>query len=145
MSSEVSAMMVMFIAALTAAGLVSAVVIGVVGDMSNQLRDQGDNMADAIGTGLAVVNDPKNVPYSDPDLTIYIKNTGSRTLANASLTVLLDGRHENITANSLLGDADRWSPGVVNEITVEEPGLGGDHAVKVIHTPSVSDEMEFRI
>lgn len=145
MGSETTATLVIFIATVAAAGVASAAVVGVIGDMSIELRQQGKNVVSAMGTDLAIVNDPKNVPYDDPDLTIYVKNTGSETLVSEEVTVLLDGTHANFTF-ALLDGADRWSDGVVAELTVDAPGLGNneDHVVRVIHTPSVHDTMNFR-
>lgn len=145
MTADGSTTMIIFIAAVTAAALASAVMVGVIGDMTVELRDQGHNLARALGTDLSIVNDPQNVPYDDPDLTVYVKNTGSAELFPEELTVFVDGVHRDFTSTFLDG-ATSWTQGVVAELTVTAAGLGNneDHTVRVVHTPSVSDDLDFR-
>lgn len=145
MGTEVTSMMVVFIGAVAAAGVASAAIVGVVGDMTFEFREQGTHIAEAMGTDLNLVNDPQNVPYDDgaSNLTLYVKNTGSRALVANETSVFVDGRFRNFTAD-LLGSADRWVHGTVMALYVDVDLASGDHRAKVVHTPSVSDVMDFR-
>lgn len=145
MGTEVTSMMIVFIGAVAAAGVASAAIVGVVGDMTFQFRQQGTNIADAMGTDLKIVNDPQNVPYDDgaTNLTLYVKNTGSRVLVANESSVFVDGRYRNFTSN-LLGSTDRWVHGTVMALYVDVDLASGDHRAKVVHTPSVDDTLDFR-
>lgn len=147
MGTEVTSMLVVFIGAVAAAGLASAAIVGVIGDMTVQLRNQGDNLAQAMGTDLAIVNDPQNVPYDDTDnnLTIYVKNTGSATLTPEEASIFVDGAFATFNATLLGDDADSWIHGTVTKFWVDVNLATGDHTVKVVHTPNIADDMDFRL
>lgn len=146
MGSEASSSMILFIAALAAAAVAGGAMAGIIGEMTLEFRQRGQGLTQAIGTDLAIVNDPKNVPYDDANdnLTIYVKNTGSQTLITEDLTVLVDGDHESFNA-SLLDDVDRWTTGTVQEVVVDVNLASGDHRVRASYTPNVGDTLDFRI
>lgn len=146
MSSEVGAGLVMFIAAVAVAGLAAAGLSKAVGQMATEIDNRGDTLADAIGSDVAIVNDPENVPYDSGTntLTIYLKNTGSKTLVDEELMLLVDGQHETFDARLLEG-ASRWSRGTVLEANVTIDLASGDHTVRAVYTPNLDDELTFRI
>ncbi len=145
MGSEASSGMILFIAAITAAAVAGGAMASVVGKMTFQVQERGEGIADAMGTDLAIVNDPQNVPYDAgaEELTLYVKNTGSTTLLEEELLVLVDGTHTTVNT-TLLDNATRWDHGVTAEVTVNVTLTSGDHRAKVVHTPNVADEMDFR-
>jgi flagellar protein FlaG len=144
MASEVGSSLVLFIAVIAIAGLAAAGLSKAVGSMAVELDQRGQSLADAIGTDIAIVNDPENVPYSSNTLTVYVKNTGSRTLISEDLALLVDGQYEEFDARQLDG-TDSWSQGTVLEANVTI-GLGsGDHRVRALYTPNVNDDLEFRV
>lgn len=147
MSSEVGSSLIMFIAAVGIAGLVAAGLTQALGDVALEVDDRGETLADAIGTDLAIVNDPENVPYDTEGnnvLTIYVKNTGSRTLSSSDLMLLVDGQHETFDERFLDGSAP-WSPGTILEANVTVSLTDGDHRVRALYTPNIADDLEFRI
>lgn len=146
MGSEASSSMVLFIAALAAAAIAGGAMAGVIGEMTLEFRERGSGLTDAIGTDLAIINDPKNVPYDDGanELTVYVKNTGSRALTTEELTILVDGVDEDFNA-TLIQDGERWSTGTVQDLTVDVDLDGGDHRVRAVYTPNVGDTLDFRI
>lgn len=145
MASEVSSSLVLFIAAIAVAGLAGGVMAGIIGDMSNDLRERGSAMSDALATDVAIVNDPDNVPYDGGTnaLTIYVKNTGTQTLAPEDLLVLVDGQAVT-TSMSLLEGASKWHPQGVLEVTATTALASGDHSIHVSYQ-TVSDKLSFRV
>lgn len=144
MSSEVGSSLVLFIAVMAVAGLAAAGLSQAVGSMAVEIDDRGRSLADAIGTDLAIVNDPENVPYDGSTLTIYVKNTGSRSLVSEELAILVDGQYEEFDARTL-GDSDRWTKGTVLEANLTVTLDSGDHRVRALYTPNIADELEFRV
>lgn len=145
MASEVGSTLLLFIAAVGVAALAGGVMAGVVNDMASELRDRGGAMADALATDVAIVNDPDNVPYDAgaDQLTVYVKNTGTATLAPEDLLVLVDGQAVQ-TSTQLLEGAQKWHPQGVLEVTVTAVLATGDHSVHVSYQ-TVSDRMSFRV
>ena len=146
MAENVLSSMVLFVVALMIAAVAAAAMGAVTGQFAGELRERGRGLSDALGTDLAVVNDPDNVPYNGVanELTIYVKNTGSTELFAQELLVLVDGQHRSFTS-TLLEGATAWTTGTVMELTVSVTLASGDHTVRVIHTPSVGDDLHFRI
>lgn len=144
MGSEVGSSLVLFIAVIAIAGLAAAGLSKAVGAMAVELDERGQSLADAIGTDIAIVNDPENVPYSSNTLTIYVKNTGSRTLIAEDLTLLVDGQYEDFEHRHLDG-TESWSEGTVLEANVTVSLSSGDHRVRALYAPNINDELEFRV
>lgn len=145
MGSEIGSTLIMFIAAVGLAGLVAAGLTQAIGDMALSVDDRGESLADAIGTDLAIVNDPDNVPYDDAqnELTLYVKNTGSKSLTSEELLILIDGEHATFNATVL--DQDTWTKGTVLEVTVDADLEAGDHTARALYTPNIADTLEFRV
>lgn len=145
MGSEASSGMILFIAAITAAAVAGGAMASVIGKMTYQVQERGEGIADAMGTDLSIVNDPQNVPYdsTENNLTLYVKNTGTTTLVEEEVLVLVDGMHRTFNT-TLLDGASRWDRGITAELTVDADLSTGDHRAKVVHTPNVADEMDFR-
>lgn len=144
MASETTSSLVLFIAALAIAGIAAAAMAGVVADMAGELQDRGDAMAEAIGTDIAIVNDPDNIPWDGSTLTIYIKNTGSSTLAANETTILVDGQHATYTTKHLDGQ-ESWRTGVVVEFTVTPADTPAGDTRVLAGYATVSDHIEFRV
>lgn len=144
MADNVASSLILWIAALALAGLAAGVMASVVVEFSGELQDRGKGLAEAVGTDLSIANDPQNVPYSAGSLTLYVKNIGSTTLKTEELLVLVNGEHQTFTS-SLLDGATSWTPGTVVQLTVSVTLSTGDHRARVIHTPSISDSIDFRV
>lgn len=143
MGSEVGSSLVLFIAVIAIAGLAAAGLSKAVGSMAVELDQRGQSLADAIGTDISIVNDPENVPYDGSTLTIYVKNTGSRTLVAEELLLLVDGQYVEFEERHL--DGDSWAQGTVLEANVTTSLDSGDHRVRAVYTPNIADEIEFRV
>lgn len=145
MGSEVGSTLILFIAAIGVAGLVAVGLTQAIGEMALSVDDQGQALADAIGTDVAIINDPENVPYDgvSDELTLYVKNTGSRTLIDSELSILVNGRHESFNASVI--DGDTWARGAVLEATVDVDLGAGDHRARAVYTPNIDDTIEFRV
>ncbi len=145
MSSEVGSTLILFIAAVGLAGLVAAGLTGAIGQMALSVDDRGQSLADAISTDLAIVNDPNNVPYDDAqnELTLYVKNTGSKSLTSEDLLILINGQHAPFTATVL--EHDKWTKGTVLQVTVDVDLDSGDHTARALYTPNIADTLEFRV
>lgn len=144
MASETTSSLVLFIAALAIAGIAAAAMAGVVANMAGELQERGDAMAQTIGTDIAIVNDPDNVPWDGSTLTIYIKNTGSAILDANETTILVDGQHATYTTKHLDG-FESWRTGVVIEYTVTPATApSGDTRVRAAYN-TISDTIEFRV
>jgi len=144
MAGEVATGLVLFISAVAVAGLAAAAMTHVVGGMAGELRERGEGLSAALSTGIAIVNDPVRVPYAAGELTLYVKNTGSRTLITEELTVFVDGVHRSFTAELLDGETS-WRPGVVAKLTVSVTLASGDHRAHAVYTPNIADGMDFRV
>ncbi len=146
MASEVGSSLVLFIAVIAIAGLAAAGLSKAVGTMALEVDDRGQRLAEAIGTDIAIVNDPENVPYDDAEnkLTIYVKNTGSRSLVSEDLVLLVNGQYEEFTDRNM-EDRDGWPRGTVLEANVTVDLATGDHRVRVLYMPNIADEIEFRV
>lgn len=137
--------MILFIAAVGVAGLVAGGLSQAIGQMAVSLDDRGDQLAQAIENDIDIVNDPSNVPYDDAanELTLYVKNTGSRTLIEDDLTILVDGHHRSFSSSVV--DGGNWTTGSVLEVTVDVDLANGDHTARASYTPHISDTLEFRV
>lgn len=146
MASEVGSSLVLFIAVIAIAGVAAAALSTAVGSMAVEVDERGQSLADAIGTDLAIVNDPENVPYNSTSntLTLYVKNTGSRTLVAEDLVLLVDGDYEDFDHRNL-DDHDRWVEGTVLEANVTVALDPGDHRVRALYNPNINDHIEFRV
>lgn len=144
MASEVGSSLVLFIAVIAIAGLAAAGLSQAIGSIAVEVDQRGDSLADAIGTDLAIVNDPDNVPYDGSTLTIYVKNTGTETLVAEDLTILVDGQYETFDERYLDSEG-RWPSGTVLEANVTVSLTNGDHTVRALYTPNIADEIEFRV
>lgn len=137
--------MILFIAAVGVAGLVAGGLSQAIGQMAVSLDDRGDQLAEAIENDIDIVNDPNNVPYDDAadELTLYVKNTGSRSLIEDDLTILVDGHHRDFSSSVV--DGGNWTTGAVLEVTVDVDLASGDHTARAVYTPHISDRLEFRV
>lgn len=124
--------LVLFVASLAIAGLVSAAVVSSVAGLSNDLTRKGRAVSAGLLEDVEIINDPTSVS-NDPTL-IYVKNTGQAKIEPTDLTVLMDGAYRTFTA-TLLGGATGWKPATVVQLEITGLEAAGDHLVRVV-TPS---------
>lgn len=131
--------LIIFITSLVVAAGVAGTLTTQVEGVSQAIDDQGLDVSREIRTDIEVISDAgSDEVYDDGanELTLLVKNTGSRTLANDSsqVDVLVNGTYQGDVSITVL-DATDWEPTAVAEITVSNVGLSsGDHRVKVIVT-----------
>ncbi len=137
--------MLFFIAAIVVAVSVSGVIIGISNSMVQELKVKTDALAKEIGTGIEIVNDPRQVPYADGNLTIYLKNVGDITLKYNNIEILIDGQYVNETSVVNEYSGGIWSVGKTVEMHIVVALSAGDHELKAVMPNAVSDTMAFRI
>lgn len=137
--------MVFFIAAVLVAGSMAGVFISVSNSMSHTIEQRGDSMSTQLQTDITIINDPVVVPYSDGNLTLYVKNTGTSTLSENSLTILVDGEFYNATRITSSNSDQKWLPEKVLTIQLEVYLNPGDHSAKVVTASGINDVLQFRI
>ena len=124
--------LILFIASLVIAAGVSGVLINTVTDISSALDDRGADVSNNIRTDVEIISasDPDTYDAANGTLTLYVKNTGSRSLPATGQTfdVIVDARYRtNVTVTVADGEA-AWRPHGVVEVVVGDLSLAsGDH------------------
>jgi flagellar protein FlaG len=139
--------LILFIASIVIAAGVAGVLIDTVSGISSAIDDRGGDVTKSIETDAEVISDPEAGVYDDANntITLYVKNTGVRTLpADANtLDVFVDGRYRTNTSVTVV-DGPEWRPNGVIELTVSEVSLSaGDHRVKLV-VDTDEEVFEFR-
>lgn len=134
--------LIIFIASLLVAASVAGTLIAGVEQVSSSVDQQSEDLTRQIDTDIAVISDPSsNSIYNAGDdgngtLTLLVKNTGRTTLETdgTDIDVLVDGQYQSALEIQVVSGGERWSSGVVAEVTVTiENGLDpGDHRATVI-------------
>ncbi|MUV58439.1 flagellar protein FlaG [Halogeometricum rufum] len=138
--------LILFIASLVIAAGVSGVLINTVTDISSALDDRGADVSKNIRTDVEVISDSESSVYDDGsgNLTLYVKNTGDRTLPATGETfdVIVDAQYRtDVTVTVADGNTD-WAPHGVVKVVVGGLSLdSGDHRVKLVVD---GDEETFR-
>ena len=135
---------IFFIASLLVAVSISGVIIGVSNNMANELVSKANAIGNEMSTSIKIINDPRQMPYSDEVLKIYVKNVGDNSINYRSVIVFIDGKPAQYTANIADAGISEWTPGTVLEINASVTLEQGDHLVKVTTSNGVSDSMSFR-
>lgn len=129
--------LVLFIASMLVAASVAGVLTDEVGRLSESISVQGLDTSQEIRTDIEIISDSgaDNVYNASTDnVTLYVKNTGSRRLPAESnaLDVIVNGRYHG-GVNVSVVDGTSWDTNNVARVRIFEPDLGaGDHRVKVI-------------
>lgn len=137
--------LILFIASIVIAAGVAGVLIDTVSGISNAVDDRGGDVSKSIKTDVEIISDPEAGVYDDANgtITLYVKNTGVRTLpADAdAVDLFVDGQYQTATSLQVV-DGSEWTPNGVVELTVSGVSLSsGDHRVKLVLD---SDEEVFR-
>ena len=136
---------IFFIASIVIAVSIAGVLMGMTGMMVDEMKVKADATASEMGSSIAIVNDPRNVPYSEGRLTLYIKNLGNVAPSYESLLIFIDGEYIEYYADLINGANRTWSTGSVIEVTVMADIAPGDHTVKAILSNGISDTLDFRL
>lgn len=139
--------LILFIASIVIAAGVAGVLIDTVSGISNAVDDRGGDVSKSIKTDAEIISDPEAGVYNESEntLTLYVKNTGVRTLStgNSTIDLFLDGRYQTAVTLSVVSGSE-WTPNAVVELTVSGVSLSpGDHRVKLI-VDSDEETFDFR-
>lgn len=138
--------MIIFIASIVVAASVAGVLAGEVNRLSDSIGDQGLDASQKIQSDILVISDAgsDSCCYDDGEITLLVKNTGSRRLPADpdQLDVIVNGQYEtNVTIDVV--DDDLWMPGSVIELGISHELSSGDHRVKIV-IPGDEEVFEFR-
>ena len=150
MSSTSISSLILFIAAMIVAAGVAGTLVTTVTDVSSSVSTQTGNTADAIDTDIAIISDAGSDAVYDEDddtVTLYVKNTGEKTLASdgAGLDVLVDG--EYVSSEDLeieIHGDDHWRPGAVAELKIDRTLETGEEHRAVVTKNDSRAVFEFR-
>lgn len=138
--------LVLFIASMVVASSVAVAFTGQVDDLTASLDQRGDDLSDEVRTDVEVISDAGSQVYNQSgsqNVTLLVKNTGSRTLASDDTAVdaVVDGTYVGNVSVTVL-DGTTWDEAGVARVEIDGPTLDtGDHRVKVVVS---GDEEVFR-
>ncbi|WP_336022113.1 flagellar protein G [Halobellus salinisoli] len=131
--------LILFIASIVIAAGVAGVLIDTVTGISGSLDDRGADVSENIRTDIEIISSPEPGVYNETndELTLYVKNTGRRTLPATGETfdVIVDAQYRANVSVSVAGDADadEWAPHDVVEVTIGDLVLDeGDHRATLV-------------
>ena len=136
---------IFFIASIVIAVSIAGTMIAVTGMMADEVRTKAGAAASEMGSSIVIINDPRQVPYDEGQIIIYIKNVGSTAPSYRNMLIFLDGEFIEYDARLLDGTNETWSIGSVVEATITADVQEGDHTVKVVLSNGISDTLDFRI
>lgn len=137
--------MIFFIASIIVAVSIAGTIIGVSGVLANEMRTKADSAASEMGSAIVFLNDPRNVPYEDGVITLYIKNVGEMSQSYNDLILFIDGEYTEFDARIVNSSSENWVTGAVIEVTATIALEEGDHTAKAILENGVSDTLDFRL
>ena len=148
MSGESITHLLFFIAAI----VIAVSVIGVVTTNTQSITASygmgSKSLADQLKTDITIINDPAAIPFSNPNYSFFVKNTGKSILDPSTVNMFVDGNYTNNLTYNVMEGGTFWSPTYVlrlNYSTLNNPMLSsGDHTVRVVAGNGVFDTMAFR-
>lgn len=104
MGNGVISELILFIAAVLVAGMVSGALYITTQNIAGEIESRGLTFARDLKIDFAIINDPENIPLVDNNYVFYIKNTGKESFLFSSnnVVVLIDG--EIVDASNLVFD-----------------------------------------
>lgn len=154
MASVSASHLIIFIASIVIAAGVAGTLTSEVGRLSGAIDDIGIDLSEDIRTDIEIISDEgsesggTNTAYDSGagNVTLHVKNTGSRTLPSDSeaVDVFIDGTYVSDVTVTVV-DANEWREGNVAELEIDTGSLsGGDHRLKVV-VGSDEEVFEFRV
>ncbi|KAB1194559.1 flagellar protein G [Haloferax sp. MBLA0076] len=131
--------LILFIASIVVAAGVAGVLIDTVTGISSSVDERGGDVSTEIRTDIEIISDPESSVYDTGSgtLTVYVKNTGLRTLPATSggFDVIVDSqyRSQSDVAVSVV-DGTEWRPSNVVELEITNLTLtqSADHRLNVV-------------
>ncbi|GGJ04802.1 flagellar protein G [Halobellus salinus] len=137
--------LILFIASIVVAAGVAGVLIDTVTGISGALDDRGADVAENIRTDIEVISDSQSNVYNAGTLTLYVKNTGRRTIpaTGESVDVIVDAQYRTNVSVTVVDGGTEWTPHGVVRVTIGDltPLDPGDHRVRLVVS---GDEETFR-
>ncbi|MGQ3411291.1 flagellar protein G [Natrinema sp. LN54] len=140
MAGDSVSTLILFIAAMLVAAGVAGTLVTNVNELSNSVDTQSADVTDKIDTDIEIISDPGSDAVYNSDgaenVTILVKNTGQKTLADdgTGLDVLVNGSYisdEAMTVTVQDGGGP-WRRGTVAELEIDQSlATGEEHRVKV--------------
>jgi len=126
--------LILFIASIVIAAGVAGVLIDTVTGISGALDDRGADVADNIRTDIEIISSAESGVYdgTNQTVTLYVKNTGRRTLPATGETfdVIVDAQYRTNVSVDVVDGGDEWTPHGVVEVQIGDLNLGtGDHRI----------------
>lgn len=138
MASAPVSTLILFIAAMLIAAGVAGTLVANINDVSNSIDDYSGDVKDKIDTEIDVISDAGSNSIYDGNttITLLVKNTGSKTLANetSQLDVIVDGEYvSNGALHMSIVDGEPWRPGGVARLEIDRSlATSEEHRVVVI-------------
>lgn len=155
MASVSASHLIIFIASIVIAAGVAGTLTSEVGRLSGAIDDIGIDLSQDIRTDVEIISDEgsefsngTNTAYSSANgnVTLHVKNTGSRSLPSTSDSVdaFIDGEFISSIEITVV-DASEWRVGNVVKLEIDTGTLSsGDHRLKVV-VGSDQEIFEFRV
>ena len=124
--------LILFIASIVIAAGVAGVLIDTVTGISGALDDRGADVADNIRTDVEIISSAESGVYDTDTVTLYVKNTGRRTLPATGETfdVIVDAQYRTNVSVDVVDGGDEWTPHGVVEVRIGDLPLdNGDHPI----------------
>ncbi len=139
--------LIFFIGTVTVAVVVAGAMSLATSSFVNSLEQKGKRVGDELATDIRILNDPTNMVYntSSHELTIYVKNTGSKTLQPSLIEVYVNGTYWAPDSTTLLGGASAWQQSKTVQVVITAHIPSGDHTLRVITQNGAFDSLNFRM
>ncbi|MFD1684643.1 flagellar protein G [Halobellus litoreus] len=126
--------LILFIASIVIAAGVAGVLIDTVTGISGALDDRGADVAENIRTDVEIISSAESGVYDSgtDTVTLYVKNTGRRTLpaTGQTLDVIVDAQYRTNVSVSVADGGEEWRPHGVVRVRIGDLALDdGDHRV----------------
>lgn len=148
MASISSETLILFIASILVAASVAGTMTNGVSRLGDALGDRSIDVSNEVRTDIDVISDPgSDAVYTDPNVTLLVKNTGSQTLSTDpdTLDIIIDGQYQTEVSTELVGSDTEWDVGSVVRVNVTTTGLSqGSHRAVVIANDD-RETFEFRV
>ncbi|GAB3023179.1 archaellum stator protein ArlG [Natronobiforma cellulositropha] len=147
MAADSISSLILFIAAMLIAAGVAGTLVTNVNQISNSVDTYSTDVRDQIDTDIEIISDAGSGTVYDGNgtVTLYVKNTGDRTLENdtARLDVLVDGQYiprSDLDLSVLEGGS--WRSGTVAQLEIATELEAGEHRI-VVGVDGDSEAFEF--
>lgn len=144
--SLTSTHLIFFITAVSVAGVVSGVLVGITTDITMSFSEKGQRLREELDTDFRIINDPEYIPSEDGFYVFYLKNIGDGKLVtdNETFQLFVDG--DIITkSNYYLTPSYIYYSEVAEIHVVNNTIAAGMHQLRIVGPHAVDDTFTFTI